>query len=364
MLGTLKMKSADALMRELEETLTKGSEADRAQILQQVTDLFVGAAPRLQESQVDVFDAVINRVSEDIEREARIELAERLAPIPNAPTGVIHRLAMDDIEVAKPVLAGSKRLSSKDLIEIGEAKGEQHIIAMTQRDDLSEPVCDFFVLRGGQVASVALAANTTAKLSQQAMGILVMRAAIDQRLRSALSERHDLPPALASQIIHLAKMSARNRLKEDLEPELAKEIDTAVNVGAQNVAANTQFAIGIAAVDPILAEIHDMARSGTLTEATIAEFVEAKANDKALRAFAVLADLEVTTADQVINGDNRDSVFLVTKAMDWSWETARALLSLRSGRSRTESELAAARRTFDRTNSKTAKQVLSFFRGH
>ena len=205
------MNSADALMRELEETLIKGSETDRAQILQRVTDLFVTAAPALQDGQVDVFDSVINRVSEDIEREARIELSERLAPIPNAPTGVIHRLAMDEIEVAKPVLAASKRLTNKDLIDIGTAKGEQHILAMTQRDDLGEPVCDFFVLRGGQDATRALAANSSAKFSRQAMGVLVMRAVTDQGLQTALSERHDLPPELASQIIHLAKISARNR---------------------------------------------------------------------------------------------------------------------------------------------------------
>ncbi|MGO4740469.1 DUF2336 domain-containing protein [Bosea sp. 2KB_26] len=359
----MEMKSVDALMRELEETLIRGSEADRAQILQRVTDLFINAAPSLQEVQIDVFDAIIDRVSEDIEREARIELSKKLAPIPNAPTGVIRRLAMDEIEVAKPVLEVSKRLSNRDLIDIGTLKGEQHILAMTQRDDLGEPVCDFFVLRGGKVATRALAANTTAKFSQQAMGVLVMRAATDHRLRSALSERHDLPQALASQIIHLAKMSARNRLREDLEPSLAGAIESAVNVGAKSVAATTQFALGITSVDGELIEIQELAAKGELTESSITDFAHAKAPGKVLRAFATLANLEVSTADQIIRGENRDSIFLVARAMGWSWETTRALIELRPGQPRFDREFEIARKSFERTSSKTATQVLSFFRG-
>ena len=60
---------------------------------------------------------------EAIETKVRAELSERLAPISNAPSKVIRRLASDDeIAVARPVLAQSPRLTPADLVDIAETK--------------------------------------------------------------------------------------------------------------------------------------------------------------------------------------------------------------------------------------------------
>lgn len=355
------MSSVDALLRELEQTLINGSQDDRSSILTQITDLFVSAASGLQDEQIGLFDVVISQVSRDIEREARITLAERLAPVPNAPAGVISQLAMDEIAVAKPVLSTSKRLSNSDLLKISQAKGEEHMLAMTARDDLGESIADYLVLKGGRVVTRALAENTTAKLSTQAMGVLVMRAVTDHELQSALSVRHDLPPALSSQIIHLAKLSAQKRLKADLEPRLASEIDSAVEAGAKNVAAATQFSVGVTALDPDQEALQARADAGTLTESDVLGLVQSGDANKAICAFAAIAGIAVSTAHQVIHGTDENSLLLVTRALGWSWETVQAMLSLRST-GRSELQLQRAKKSFEALKPETGAQVLAFLR--
>lgn len=355
------MSSVDALLRELEQTLISGSQSDRSSILTQITDLFVSAAPGLHDEQIDLFDVVISKVSRDIEREARIALSNRLAPIPNAPAGVIHQLAMDEIAVAKPVLSESKRLTNTDLIQIGQARGEQHMLAMTARDDLGESIADYLVLKGGRVVTRALAENTTARLSTQAMGVLVMRAVTDHELQSALSVRHDLPPALSSQIIHLAKLSAQKRLKADLEPRLASEIDSAVEAGAKNVAAVTQFSVGVTRLDPEQEALQAKADAGRLTERDVMAFVQDGDASKAVGAFAAIAGIGVSTAQQVIHGTDENSILLVTRALGWSWETVRAMLTLRST-GRSELHLQRTRKSFEALKPETGAQVLAFLR--
>ncbi|MGL4443631.1 MAG: DUF2336 domain-containing protein, partial [Alsobacter sp.] len=62
--------------------MVRGSTDDRTQILSRLTDLFLSTAAVMDEDQVGIFDVVIGRLSRAIELRARIELSERLAPVP------------------------------------------------------------------------------------------------------------------------------------------------------------------------------------------------------------------------------------------------------------------------------------------
>src|SRR5690348_4748629 len=57
-----------------------------------------------------------------------------LAPIGNAPNGVIRTLARhDEISVAGPVLAQSPQLTDGELVEIAGFKGQGHLGAISER---------------------------------------------------------------------------------------------------------------------------------------------------------------------------------------------------------------------------------------
>lgn len=356
------MSSVGTLLRDLEASMLRGSADERAQILLRLTDLFLATATGMDEDQVGIFDVVIGRLARAIELRARIELSERLAPVPNAPTGVVRQLALDEIAVARPVLIGSKRLTDQDLVAVSAAKGRDHMLAITERPNLGEPVTDFLILRGGRVVTHAVAANQSARFSRHGMGVLVMRAVQDDALQATLGTRRDIPPELGEQLMAAAKNAARRRLAADLEPGLAGAVAGAVERGAQFVAAETSIHEDLGAIGVALAEIRRLNDAGELDEARTAAFARAGETEHAVCAVAVLAQLGLPAAEQIILGPDREAILLVARGLGWSWESTAALISLRKDHGKSEAALERARESFRNLAQATAQRVLGFLR--
>ena len=342
------MSPVGALLRDLETTMARGSTDERATILSRLTDLFLSTAEGMGEDQVGVFDVVIGRLARAIEIRARIELAERLAPIPNAPSGVVRQLALDEIAV--------------DLVAIAAAKGRDHMLAITERPDLGEPVTDFLILRGGRVVTHAVAANQTARFSRHGMGVLVMRAAQDDALQATLGSRADIPADLAEQLMAAAKSSARRRLEASLEPSLAGAVAGAVERGAEAV--SVQVAIGdeLGRFGKALADVKALDEGAKLDESVIAQYAVSGAVEHAICGVATLARLTLPATEQIVFGPDRDAVLLVARGMGWSWETARALIGLRKGDGKSAPVLERAKQSFRNLTPTTAQRVLGFLR--
>ena len=92
-----------------------------------------------------MFDDVLTRLIVRVETKARAELANRLAPIAQAPNDVIQRLAHDErSQLPGPVLTQSPRLSTSDLVSIAQQKGQAHLLAIAGRSKASSsrsPMC-------------------------------------------------------------------------------------------------------------------------------------------------------------------------------------------------------------------------------
>ena len=354
---------ADAtLLRDLDTTMARGSSAEGAVVLSRLTDLFLATAIDMDEEQVGVFDAVIGRLSRAIELRARVELSERIAPVPNAPSGVVRQLALDEIAVARAVLVQSPRLTDQDLVAVSAAKGRDHMLAITERPDLGEPVTDFLILRGGRVVTHAVAANQTARFSRHGMGVLVMRAAQDDALQATLGLRRDIPAELVGQLMAAAKSSARRRLSESLEPTLAGDVDGAVERGADAIAAGGQMPGELGAISAALVEIRELNEAGLLDEEKVRSFAQQAATEHATCAVAVLAQLSLPASEQVILGTDREAILIVARGLGWSWETTAALISLRKDFGKSQAAVDRARDSFRNLAQSTAQRVLGFLR--
>ena len=67
----------------------------------------------------------------------------------NAPRGLVGQLAREDeIAIAGPVLRRSPVIDEQALIEIARAKGQDHLLAMTERPALSPALTDVMIDRG------------------------------------------------------------------------------------------------------------------------------------------------------------------------------------------------------------------------
>src|SRR6516164_8175346 len=143
------MTSRSSLILELEQALAAGTQEHRVEMLTRITDLFLAGANRYSDVQINLFDEVMTKLTSAIEAKARARLSVKLADTANAPAGVIRKLAADDdIEVARPVLKNSKRLTDADLLANARVKGQPHLLAISERKTLSEAVTDVLVMRG------------------------------------------------------------------------------------------------------------------------------------------------------------------------------------------------------------------------
>ena len=155
-----------SLIDELISTIETGNVNEHLRILQRVTDLFMAGSRRYSGPQIELFDAVLQQLSADIEVKARAKLAHRLAGMDNAPPNVIRSLAFcDEIEVAGPVLTHSMHLRDADLVENATTKSQDHLFAIAQRLKLSEAVTDALVERGNSRVVNKVARNRGARFS-------------------------------------------------------------------------------------------------------------------------------------------------------------------------------------------------------
>ncbi len=81
---------------DIEAALSLGFRPRRFELLRRVTDLFIANVETCTDSQVNIFDEIMEKLVERIERESLIELSERLAPLPRAPINISQRLSRDD----------------------------------------------------------------------------------------------------------------------------------------------------------------------------------------------------------------------------------------------------------------------------
>src|SRR6267143_1741151 len=171
------MKLSPAIIDELENGLQAGTTDRRLEVLQRITDLFVHNARNFTEEQIALFDDVMGRLVREIENLALVELSRRLAPVPNAPGGIIRRLAWDGaVEVAGPVLAKSDRLTDGELIKLAGTKSQAHLAKIATRPTLNDAVTEFLVQRGDPEVANTLASNPGARFSETGLWQLAIKA--------------------------------------------------------------------------------------------------------------------------------------------------------------------------------------------
>jgi len=355
------MTAQNSLIHELEDALSDGSIERRERTLRRVTDLFVFGSNHFSVDHIAVFDGVFSHLVADIEQSARAVLADRLSVIPNAPPKVIRKLAFDDaIEVAGPVLAQSDALDNVSLIENANTKSQQHLLAISRRKSLAATVTDVLVERGNRDVALSVVQNTSAKFSEAGYVRLVKRSEHDDELARSVGSRPEIPRNHFIKLLSTASKAVRLAL-EGAHPEHAKEI--------QHVVAKVATAIQAegAAISHDYAEaykrIRSLEASGRLGERDIVMFAKAGRFEDAAVALATLSTLPIDIVERVLVQDRAETILIVAKAMEMSWETVRALLRLRAGAGGLSAQMLEQQMAnFMRLKRATALQALDFLR--
>ena len=348
------------LLDELEGALASGNINRRIDILTRITDLFINGADRYSEDQVGVFDDVMARLVNTIEAKVRAKLAQRLAPIANAPSNVIHMLAFDDdIEVASPVLANSPRLDDRDLVRAA-AKSQQHRFAISRRQSLSETVTDVLVERGDRDVVHSVVRNVGARFSDAGFRTLVKRSTGDDALATEVGLRSDIPRQHFLVLLDKASSAVRERLVAE-NPQAGTVIEWVVaevvgGIRAEARNASPDFAAAQEAVER-------QNRVRRIGESEIYQYARDRKFEETAIALSIMCDTPIDVVERALLDPGAEIILILAKVAGLSSTTTKAILLLRAAdRGMSAKDLEQALLSFNRLQPDTARRVLSFFR--
>ncbi|MCP1840686.1 uncharacterized protein (DUF2336 family) [Bradyrhizobium sp. USDA 4524] len=354
------MTTAPALIPELDDIVRRGDPKRRAEAARRLGELFLQGAASFRPDHIDLFDGVLTSLVPHAELAARVDLAERLALLANAPRHLVGQLARDDeVAIAGPLLRRSPVIDEKVLVEIANAKGQGHLLAMAERSKLSTALTDVLVRRGDRDVIRCAAGNAGAAFSDASFTTLVQRASQDGVLTLRIGRRDDLPPEHLKGLLAGSIDVIRRRLHAVAKPERQAEIKLAMTE-IEGVIVQVEGRAFTAAQRAILA-LH---RAGELNEAAVAGFAKAFKYEECVAALAAMAGVKIVTLDRLISGDRYDPILIASKTIGFEWPTVRALILMRLGPNRVPSpaDIEGARVNFVRLMPSTAQRVVEFWK--
>lgn len=345
------MKALISVVADVEGAISGGDHAKRIGMLRQVTTLFTRQASRLTEEQIDAFDAVILRLSRDIETLARAELSATLADVPNAPWQVVRDLAFDpSATVAGPVLERSERLDDGDLVQVASTGGQTHLRAIARRRVLAEAVTDVIVSRGDDDVVRDVAGNKGARFSQGGFDVLTTRARSDAALNQVLTSRTDVPAAHMAQLVALARERARGTLAAEFGEVSAAQATLAATAGMSKPS-----------VDLTPAEVAVARRAAKgLDETDVQGWLDCGEVTSALVALSRIAGVPSAMAMNAFEAPTTDPMLFLVRSVRFGWKTLKLFLNCRPERSPTTEELQSAFQAFQDLSVETARRVIRF----
>ena len=353
------MKAATSLIPELEDVITHGTRAKRAEMLERITALFVHDSSRYSDAQVDLFDEVFSLLIAEIETKARAVLAGQLAPLDRAPTKVLRTLARDDaIEVAGPVLKLAKSLDEDDLVALAETKSQAHLHAISERTALGEAVTDVLVRRGDREVARQVAENHGARISETGFLRLVQRAESDGLLAEKVVQRPDIPEKIFRDLLSKATAVVRERLLAAASPDLRTEIRRVLDQVSGEVGAEIGPRDYRTAQRIVLA----LMQAGRMNEAVLSAFARENKYEETVVAVAALSKVPINIVDRLLAGDRPDPVLILCKAADMNWPTVKSvMMSCAKANGVSVIGLDSTLANYERLSVSTARRVVRFW---
>ncbi len=354
-------KPPENLLDELQATLAHGTVARRVEALRRVTDLFLSNAVDYSDEQVGLFDDVFQCLILHIETSARALLANRLAPVDTAPPLTIKALAFDDIiEVAGPVLTQSSRLDDDTLIEAARNKSQAHLMAISNRKELSSAVTDVLVLRGNDEVVQNTVNNPGAEFTERGFSRLVNRAEHDDDLATCVGLRPSLPRHLYLKLLAKASDAVRERLAS-ANPGQARQVSGAVKEATRRARSSKSAVTEQTEIAHAL--VKSLFDDGRLDELQVASFAEAGQFDETSASIAAMANVTVTLAENMMVESRAEGIMILAKVAGFSWSTVKAIINLRDDLAGGDpTDLAGCKVTYEQLRPSTAQQVLRFQR--
>lgn len=300
-----------ALLKDFAE---ETSSDKRRELLRQATDVFLAEGHAMSPADVATLDEVVQSVAADLSAEVRAELSRKISAAPIPFTRTARKLAMDDIEIARPVLEHSRALTQNDLLDVIARKSSDHMMAVTRRDDIGETVSSALVERGEDRVVVSLLENPTARISEATYERVAERAETSTMLQAPFVRRENVPLHLLSDVYLKVEASLRREILSKYEGVLPSELEAAFERSRNRV--SKAYGALPDDFDTARREVEGMAQHGTLLPpALISLLRQGPAKRTAfIFAFARLTDINYELVDRLVAGADLDALAMLCRA--------------------------------------------------
>ena len=182
--------------------------------------------PALSESEIRLAQDILRILASDIEATVRQTVSQSLRCSGRLPHDVAVRLANDIEVVALPILADSAVLTVADLVALVRCGSTVKQETIAGRRDLEEPVADVLITTAPASAVSVLMRNDTARISEAGFGTAIDRFSDDDAVKESMVLRERLPITISERLVALVSDNLKNYLlaHHELPPAVATDI--------------------------------------------------------------------------------------------------------------------------------------------
>jgi len=317
-------------LKDLVDLAKERSSEKRRELLRNVTDVFLEAAPSYSDAERDHFGAIMSCVAREMEAAIRQQLAEKLGASEHAPHTLIRQLANDDeLSVAQDVLLNSPVLKDSDLIAIARSQVQDKLRLIARRPEVSEAVSDAIVENGDDTVVETLVSNDGAKLNRETYERVIERSETSTGIQASLVKRADLPPDLLQEMFSFVAGELRAKVAERLDSLPPELLDEAFSESSKAFAAELRTLKD--ADRKAMVYVAEMARRDQLNESLLHQLIRAGKEPEFVHAFAKLAGVRVRTIERMVKAKNTDAAAIICKSAGFDRSTFSAIACLFDG---------------------------------
>lgn len=318
--------SVVSLLDQIDGLASGASEGERSRVVRQLADLFVTPDTKYSDSQIELFDRVMIKLVDHVERATLQELSKTLSTLSVAPMDTLHRLATDDsVEVAGPLLTNSTLLDDSVLIRAAQSKSQEHLLAISVRDVIGPDVSKALIEFGDDRVVMSVAQNDGAEICSDGYSKAIDRAKNNVDLAGALGRRRNFP---RQQLLLLIE-TACQQVRQDLLSEgvfQQEDIDDAIELAARKYRDQTLEKSETFEQSKLrITSLHD---ADELSEEKVVEFAQNGDSESVVIALSRLASLSILEVETFLYDRSSDKLLVICRALDFSWESVNQLLSM------------------------------------
>lgn len=289
----------------------EGSSEKRRELLRQITDVFLAKSEQRSETEAELFDEIVGAVAQDLEAQVRIELSRKVADSNGPLRRIARRLSMDDIAVAGPVLERSRSLTETDLIEVIEAKSQDHMMAVTKRPDIGERVSSVLVEKGEDRVLVSLLQNDKAKMDRQTYERVAERVEANPVLHAPFVRSAHVPLDLLNSVYLRVEHDLRREIMRKFHGVSPAELEAALEASRTRLSS----AYGALPADYEIARQHIAAleKAGSLKPPVLVQLLRENRRTAFLIAFAKLVDVEFDLGRRLLETRDIDALAMLCR---------------------------------------------------